>query len=181
VGHSSVFSPHLFRGLYEYPLFAIVTGTDLFVVSYWSFQDISTAGLAPYFCSRVAIVAILVSLIGVAIWPSATNNVRFRYRNFYGTIVLLDDATCMGSMQRRMRQHYCTAGPLTGGQLLNASFADDSSFVLYRGGPIADVLEATSLPKKVAIMSLGPGAAAAFSNHLKILLIIMKLILTMNG
>jgi hypothetical protein len=97
----------------------------------------------------------------VAIWPSATNNVRFRYRNFYGTYRIVDVQPA-GEHAEGMRQllHGRTAH---GGQLLNASLQTTPVLYYYRGGPIADVLEATSLPKKVAIIGLGSGAAAAFS------------------
>jgi len=157
----SLLAPHLFRGLYEYPLLLLLLGLTFLWCHTGAFKTFQPGTSLPIFCSRVAIVAILVSLIGVAIWPSATNNVRFRYRNFYGTYRIVDVQPA-GEHAEGMRQllHGRTAH---GGQLLNASLQTTPVLYYYRGGPIADVLEATSLPKKVAIIGLGSGAAAAFS------------------
>jgi len=159
----SLMAPFIFRGLFEYPLLVI-----LFGIAFWMCCDKSFVLFRPgasYIAvgSRVLIIVIMLTLIGMESWASWKESIQFRHRNFYGTYRIKDEPSVEGtSGGMRKLLHGKT---LHGSQLLDPSMQKTPVSYFYPGGGIAEVYETTPGTRKIAVLGLGAGAVAAYAQN----------------
>jgi hypothetical protein len=159
----SLMAPFMFRGLFEYPLLVI-----LFGLSFWWCCDKSFVIYRPgasYLAagSRVLIIVIMLTLIGMESWASWNEPIKFRHRNFYGTYRIKDEPSVEGiSGGMRKLLHGRT---LHGAQLLDPNMQKTPVSYFYPGGGIAEVYETTPAPRRIAVLGLGAGAVAAYGKQ----------------
>jgi len=157
----SLVAPFAFKGLYEYLLLL-----GLLSLTFWwchrsafSFfrpgKSLLTAGL------RTVVIVAMLTLIGMESWASLQEPIIFRHRNFYGTYRIKDDPSPEGHpVVLRKLLHGKT---LHGAQLLDPVLRLQPISYYYPGGGISEVYETTILPRKIAVLGLGSGAAAAYA------------------
>ena len=159
----SLIAPFMFRGLFEYPLLVI-----LFGLSFWFCCDRSFLLYRPgtsYVAvgSRVLIIVIMLTLIGMESWASWNEPIKFRHRNFYGTYRIKDEPSVEGiSGGMRKLLHGRT---LHGAQLLDPNMQKTPVSYFYPGGGIAEVYETTPGQRRIAVLGLGAGAVAAYAKQ----------------
>ncbi len=157
----SLIAPYMFKGLFEYPILIA-----LFGVSFWWCCDRSSV-LWPArssvlaLGSRILIVAIMLTVIGVESWTAWQEPIKFRYRNFYGTYRIKDEPSVEG-MPGGLRK-LLHGRTLHGAQLLHPDMRQTPISYFYLGGGIADVYQTTNSPRRIAILGLGSGAVAAYA------------------
>ncbi len=157
----SLVAPFTFRGLFEYPvLLAFIC------VTFWWCHGKSISFFSPgksFLASglRIAFIIAMVTLIGMESWASLNEPIIYRYRNFYGTYRIKDDRLSGGeSGVLRKLLHGRT---LHGAQLLDPVLRFTPITYYYPGGGISDAYETTQLPRRIAVLGLGSGAAAAYA------------------
>ncbi len=159
----SLMAPFIFRGLFEYPLLIL-----LFGVSFWWCCDRSFALYRPGSSllaagSRILVMVIILTLIGMESWASLKEPIKFRHRNFYGTYRIKDEPSVEGlHFGLRKLLHGRT---LHGAQLLDPDMRQTPISYFYPGGGIAEVYETTSAPRRIAVLGLGSGAVAAYARR----------------
>jgi SAM-dependent methyltransferase len=85
---------------------------------------------------------------------------KFRHRNFYGTYSVIEVPPSEKNPDGiRQLVHGMT---LHGAQLLTKEKESTPISYYYRGGPFADVYEATPSPRRLAVVGLGAGVVSAF-------------------
>ena len=159
----SLMAPFMFRGLFEYPLLVI-----LFGLSFWWCCDRSFVLYRPgtsYLAagSRVFIIVITLTLIGMESWASWNEPIKFRHRNFYGTYRIKDEPSVDG-LQGGMRK-LLHGRTLHGAQMLDPDMQKTPVSYFYPGGGIAEVYDTTPAPRRIAVLGLGAGAVAAYGKQ----------------
>ncbi|MGZ3647610.1 MAG: spermidine synthase, partial [Syntrophales bacterium] len=157
----SLIAPYMFKGLFEYPLLLIFLGC-----SFWWCAD---RAFIPYrpgtpivaASSRILIMVIMLTVIGMESWASLQEPIKFHHRNFYGTYRIKDEPPVEGlSGGLRKLLHGRT---MHGSQLLDPDMRQTPISYFYLGGGIADVYQTTNTPRRIAVLGLGSGAVAAYA------------------
>ncbi len=150
----SLVAPHVFRGLFEYPLALI-----LFVALFWWQRDkaftnfwLNSSRFAAW--SRMIVIGILVFPIAGWISVSVNTSTKFLHRNFYGTYRIVDQPIEKSSMAVRQLFHGIT---LHGSQFLDPSKRLEPTSYYYRGGPMYEVYDLVASPRRMAVIGLGSG------------------------
>jgi len=156
----SLLAPHLFRGLFEYPLLLLLFAGTLF----WC-RRIPGSGFRPavslFSVMRVALILITLFVAGKVILGAEV--VKFRHRSFYGTYRVVEDGPHAESPHGiRKLVHGAT---VHGGQLLDPARSAEPIFYFYPGGGIAQGMGVLPSPRNMAVIGLGAGAAAAYANQ----------------
>ena len=157
----SLVAPFAFRGLFEYPVILV-----FICVTFWWCHGKSISFFSPgksFLAAslRMAIIVAMLILIGMESWTSLNEPIIYRYRNFYGTYRIKDDQLSDGeSGVLRKLLHGRT---LHGAQLLDPVLRFTPISYYYPGGGISDAYETTPLPRRIAVLGLGSGAAAAYA------------------
>jgi hypothetical protein len=159
----SLLAPFLFKGLFEYPLLTILLGA-----SFWWCGDKSFALYRPGNSrlaagSRILVIIIMFSFIGMESWASWQEPIKFRHRNFYGTYRIKDEPSVEG-LPGGLRK-LLHGRTLHGSQLLDPDLRKTPVSYFYPGGGIAEVYETTPAPRKIAVLGLGAGAVAAYGQQ----------------
>ena len=155
----SLAAPHLFRGLFEYPLALI-----LFAALFWWQRDKAFTTFWPDASRIVALSRMLV--IGILVFPivgwvtlSVNKSIKFRHRNFYGTYRIVDQPLEKSSMVVRLLVHGST---LHGSQFLDPSMRLEPTSYYYRGGSMSEVYELLPSPRRMAVIGLGAGTMSTY-------------------
>ncbi len=156
----SLVAPHLFRGLFEYPLSLI-----LFAALFWWQRDKAFTNFWPDASrfaawSRMLVIGILVFPIGLWFTASVNTSTKFRHRNFYGTYRIVDHSLEKSSMVVRQLVHGST---LHGSQFLDPSMRLVPTSYYYRGGAMSQVYELLPSPRRMAVIGLGAGTISAYA------------------
>ena len=159
----SLMAPFLFRGLFEYPILLVIFG-----VSFWWCCDRSFILYRPGAShlaagSRILIIVIMLTLIGIESWATWKEPIKFRHRNFYGTYRIKDEPPAEG-LPGGMRK-LLHGRTLHGAQLLDPDMRQTPIAYFYPGGGISEVYETTSAPRKIGVLGLGSGAVAAYAKQ----------------
>ena len=156
----SLVAPHVFSGLFEYPLALI-----LFAALFWWLRDKSFATfwfdasrLVAW--SRIIVIGILVIPIGAGITSSVDKSTKFRHRNFYGTYRINDQPLEKSAMTVRNLTHGST---LHGSQILDPSMRLVPTTYYYRGSPMSEVYELVPSPRRMAVIGLGAGTISTYA------------------
>ncbi len=159
---ASLVVPHVFPGLFEYPLALI-----LFAALFWWHRDKAFLAFWPKAPRLVALGRILV--IGVILYPavdlltpSASEPTKFRHRNFYGTYRIVDKPLEKGALTVRKLIHGRT---LHGSQLLNPSLRSEPISYYYQGGPMYEAYEIVPSPRRMAVIGLGSGTISTYARR----------------
>ena len=158
----SLFAPRYFTGLYEYLLAVIAIGLVLWWVNYkefnkfWRGAHIVVAGI------RLFPLAIIVVLIGFGINTYLKSSIQFLHRNFYGTYKIIDTPISEENKQGLRKLLHGTT--LHGSQLLEKENNHIPTSYYFIGGNISNAYSTQKGPRKIAIIGLGSGTAAAFGN-----------------
>ena len=153
-------APHVFRGLFEYPLSLI-----LFAALFWWQRDKAFTNFWPEASrfvawSRMFVIGILVFPIAGWITASVYKSTIFRYRNFYGIYRIVDQSPEKSSMAVRQLVHGST---LHGSQFLDPSIRLEPTSYYYRGGAIYEVYELVPSPRRMAVIGLGSGTISTYA------------------
>ena len=153
----SLGAPFVFPALYEYPIIVV-----LFAPAFWWCREKPFARLRAYFSyaaivGRAVIVAFLVFLIVKEGWEAMKEPVRFRHRNFYGTYTIWDVASYPTDVRQLLHGR-----TIHGAQILEPEERRIPIMYYFIGGGIADVYETTPPVRRMAVLGLGAGAAAAY-------------------
>ena len=158
----SLIAPHIFSGLFEYPMALL-----LFGALFWWHRDKGFTAFWPH-ASRAAAWGRMLA-IGIIVFPMASfistsvkEPTKFRHRNFYGTYRIFDKSLEKGSMTVRELVHGRT---LHGSQMLDASMRSDPISYYYRGGPLSEVYELVPSPRRMAVIGLGSGTISAYTGE----------------
>ena len=156
----SLVAPHVFRGLFEYPLALI-----LFAALFWWQRDKAFNNFWPdasriVAWSRMLVIGILVFPIVGWIIASGDKSTKFRHRNFYGTYRIVDQSLEKSSLAVRQLVHGST---LHGSQFLDPSMHLEPTSYYYRGGPIYEVYELIPSPRRMAVIGLGSGSISTYA------------------
>jgi hypothetical protein len=159
-------APVLLSGLYEYPillgcflvLFLMVRGAPVF--HFW--RDAPLAWQAP----RAAVVAILGTVAGIGIWAVASQSVH-RHRSFYGIYRVIDEPPSDEIPGGLRRLHH--GSTIHGTQLLDPAQRHKSTAYYWEGGAIAQAYSIVPAPRKLAVLGLGAGVVAAYTDERDIL------------
>ena len=155
----SIFAPHLFRGLSEYPIVLFLFALALF----WCRRS-SISGIRPNFSlfglMRLALVVITFFVIVKVAFNAEV--AKFQHRGLYGTYRIVEEEAGTDSPYGiRKLVHGAT---VHGGQLLDPSQRMKPIYYFYPGGAISEVYEMVPSPRNMAVIGLGAGAAAAYAN-----------------
>jgi hypothetical protein len=157
----SLVAPFAFKGLFEYPILL-----GLVSLTFWWCCDKTLSVFRPGASRtatglRIAVIAVMICLIGMESWASLKEPIMYRHRNFYGTYRIKDDRVSGGeSAVLRKLLHGRT---LHGAQILDPVLRFTPVSYYYPGGGISDAYETTPWPRKIAVLGLGSGAAAAYA------------------
>ena len=155
----SILTPHLFRGLFEYPLLLCLFAGTLFWCRHTPGRGI-TFHFSPFGVMRIALILITLFVTGKVTLNAEV--VKFRHRSFYGTYRIVEEGPHVDSPHGiRKLVHGAT---VHGGQLLDTALPPKPIFYFYPGGGIAQGVGGVPSPRNVAVIGLGAGAAAAYVN-----------------
>jgi hypothetical protein len=158
----SLFAPCYFTGLYEYLLSVVAIGLILWWLNYrefnkfWRRAHIVVAGI------RLFPLAIIVVLIGFGINKFFKSPIQFQHRNFYGTYKIIDTPVSEENKQGLRKLVHGTT--LHGSQLLEKENNHIPTSYYFIGGNISNAYSTIKVPRRIAVMGLGSGTAAAFGN-----------------
>ncbi len=156
----SLVAPHVFRGLFEYPLALI-----LFAALFWWQRDKAFTNFWPdasrfVAWSRMLVIGILVFPILGWVTASVNKSTKFRYRNFYGIYRIVDQSLENNSMAVRQLVHGST---LHGSQFLDPSLRLEPTSYYYQGGPVSEVYKLVPSPRRMAVIGLGSGTISTYA------------------
>jgi len=156
----SILTPHLFRGLFEYPILLFLFAGTLFWCRYTPGSGFKLA-FSVFGILRIALIIItLFVLVKVTLNAEV---VAFRHRSFYGTYRIVEEGSSADSPDGiRKLVHGAT---VHGGQLLDPAQPPTPIFYFYPGGAISQVVGVLPSPRNMAVIGLGAGAAAAYANQ----------------
>jgi hypothetical protein len=107
--------------------------------------------------ARAVVVAFLVFLIVKEGWETMKEPVRFRHRNFYGTYTIWDVEKYPSDVRQLLHGR-----TIHGAQILDEDKRMEPIMYYFIGGGISDVYETTPPVRRMAVLGLGAGAAAAY-------------------
>jgi hypothetical protein len=156
----SLGAPFVFPALFEYPLIVLLFAPALWWCRAKPFTRLQTGLSYAVVVGRAVIVAFLAFLIVKEGWEAMKEPVRFRHRNFYGTYTIWDVEAHPSNMRQLLHGR-----TIHGAQLLDPEERRIPIMYYFIGGGIADVYETTPFPRRMAVLGLGAGAAAAYVNE----------------
>ena len=157
----SILAPFAFKGLFEYPILL-----GMFFLLFWWCQNkalyLFRPGAAlPTTGLRVVVIVALISLIGMEGWSSLKEPIVYRHRNFYGTYRIKDEQP--SGRESSVLRKLLHGKTLHGAQLLDPVLRLQPISYYYPGGGISDAYDTTPRPRSIAVLGLGSGAAAAYT------------------
>ncbi len=153
----SLGAPFAFPALYEYPAIVLLFIPTLLWCREIPLTRLKTSISYVAVVGRAVIVAFLVFLIVKEGWETWKEPVRFRHRNFYGTYTIWDVERYPSDVRQLLHGR-----TIHGAQLLDPDERREPIMYYFIGGGIADVYETSPLPRRMAVLGLGAGAAAAY-------------------
>jgi hypothetical protein len=156
----SILAPMVFLGLFEYPALLAFLTIALYDRSPRSIAIFSNASWV-WRGARILVIGLLIFFTVKSGGSSTLSNVIYRHRNFYGIYRVYNSGVMYEGVPTGLRKlaHGMT---LHGAQFLDPKLRMMPVSYYYRGGPIADVFETTSSPRRIAVIGLGSGVTAAF-------------------
>jgi hypothetical protein len=156
----SVLTPHLFRGLFEYPVLLFLFAGTLFWCRHTPGSGFRLA-FSLFGILRIALIVITLFVAGKVILNAEV--VKFSHRSFYGTYRIVEERPSVDSPHGiRKLVHGAT---VHGGQLLDPAQPPRPIFYFYPGGAISQGIGVLPSPRNMAVIGLGAGAAAAYANQ----------------
>jgi hypothetical protein len=156
----SILTPHLFRGLFEYPILLFLFAGTLFWCRHTPRGGIRLDA-SVFGIMRIALIIITLFVLGKVTLNAEA--VAFRHRSFYGTYRIVEEGSSADSPHGiRKLVHGAT---VHGGQLLDPAQPPTPIFYFYPGGAISQVVGVLPSPRNMAVIGLGAGAAAAYANQ----------------
>jgi hypothetical protein len=157
----SLLAPIIFKRYLEYLILLFALG-----VTFWCFRDKSFKKFwmrksRLIVLGRIVFIIAILARIGIGVSAHIKEDVKLRYRNFYGTYLVFDRSFTdhkIGNI--RILSHGRT---LHGAQLLNPSLQMMPVAYYYRGGGFSDVYETTPRPFRTAVIGLGAGVICAYA------------------
>jgi len=153
----SLGAPFLFSALYEYPMIMLLLAPTFWWCRETPLTRLKTSISYVAVVGRSVVVAFLVFLIVKEGWQTLQEPVRFRHRNFYGTYTIWDVASYPKDVRQLLHGR-----TIHGAQLLDPEERMTPIMYYFIGGGIADVYETTPPERRMAVLGLGAGAAAAY-------------------
>jgi hypothetical protein len=153
----SLGAPFLFSALYEYPMIMLLLAPTFWWCRETPLTRLKTSISYVAVVGRSVVVAFLVFLIVKEGWQTLQEPVRFRHRNFYGTYTIWDVASYPKDVRQLLHGR-----TIHGAQLLDPEERMTPIMYYFIGGGIADVYETTPPVRRMAVLGLGAGAAAAY-------------------
>ncbi len=153
----SLGAPFLFPALYEYPIVILLLAPTFWWCRETPLTRLRTSISYVAVVGRSVVVAFLVFLIVKEGWQTLQEPVRFRHRNFYGTYTIWDVASTPKDVRQLLHGR-----TIHGAQLLDPEERMTPIMYYFIGGGIADVYETTPPVRRMAVLGLGAGAAAAY-------------------
>lgn len=155
----SLGAPFVFPALYEYPIIVLLLAPALWWCREKPYTRLLSSISYVAVVGRAVVVAFLVFLIVKEGWETYKEPVRFRHRNFYGTYTIWDVASYPQNVRQLLHGR-----TVHGAQLLDPEERMTPIMYYFIGGGIADVYETTPPARRMAVLGLGAGAAAAYVN-----------------
>ncbi|NTV42336.1 MAG: hypothetical protein HGA63_03460, partial [Syntrophobacteraceae bacterium] len=155
----SLGAPFVFPALYEYPIIVLLLAPTLWWCREKPYTRLLSSISYVAVVGRAVVVAFLVFLIVKEGWETYKEPVRFRHRNFYGTYTIWDVASYPQNVRQLLHGR-----TVHGAQLLDPEERMTPIMYYFIGGGIADVYETTPRARRMAVLGLGAGAAAAYVN-----------------
>ena len=155
----SLGAPFVFPALYEYPIIVLLLAPTLWWCREKPYTRLLSSISYVAVVGRAVVVAFLVFLIVKEGWETYKEPVRFRHRNFYGTYTIWDVASYPQNVRQLLHGR-----TVHGAQLLDPEERMTPIMYYFIGGGIADVYETTPPTRRMAVLGLGAGAAAAYVN-----------------
>jgi hypothetical protein len=158
----SLAAPRLFSSLMEYPLILSVLGLIFWQLKPGQFlerlkQATPAIRWTRIFTDGFIIGSLVVFLIGqIQLEPAC----MFRHRNFYGIYRVIDEApskSTPGGLRKLL--HGRTNH---GAQFLDPARCNTPVAYYFREGPIGQVYEAASAPRRMAVLGLGAGVMTSY-------------------
>lgn len=153
----SLGAPFVFPALYEYPIVMLLLAPTLWWCREKPYTRLLSSISYVAVVGRAVVVAFLVFLIVKEGWQTLQEPVRFRHRNFYGTYTIWDVASYPQNVRQLLHGR-----TIHGAQLLDPEDSLTPIMYYFIGGGIADVYETTPPARRMAVLGLGAGAAAAY-------------------
>ncbi len=153
----SLGAPFLFSALHEYPIIILLLAPAFWWCRETPLTRLRTSISYVAVVGRSVVVAFLVFLIVKEGWQTLQEPVRFRHRNFYGTYTIWDVASRPQDVRQLLHGR-----TIHGAQLLDPEERLTPIMYYFIGGGIADVYETTPPVRRMAVLGLGAGAAAAY-------------------
>ncbi len=153
----SLGAPFVFPALYEYPIVMLLLAPTLWWCREKPYTRLLSSISYVAVVGRAVVVAFLVFLIVKEGWQTLQEPVRFRHRNFYGTYTIWDVASYPQNVRQLLHGR-----TIHGAQLLDPEGSLTPIMYYFIGGGIADVYETTPPARRMAVLGLGAGAAAAY-------------------
>ena len=153
----SLGAPFVFPALYEYPIVMLLLAPTLWWCREKPYTRLLSSISYVAVVGRAVVVAFLVFLIVKEGWQTLQEPVRFRHRNFYGTYTIWDVASYPQNVRQLLHGR-----TIHGAQLLDPEESLTPIMYYFIGGGIADVYETTPPARRMAVLGLGAGAAAAY-------------------
>jgi hypothetical protein len=155
----SLGAPFVFPALFEYPILLLLFAPALWWCREKPLTKLLTSLSYVAVVARAVVVAFLIFLIVKEGWEAMKEPVRFRHRNFYGTYTIWDVEKYPTNVRQLLHGR-----TIHGAQLLDPDERLNPIMYYFIGGGIADVYETTSPVRRMAVLGLGAGAAAAYVN-----------------
>jgi len=157
----SLAAPHLFKGLYEYPLALCLFGLLFFFTRPGSFKTFLPGAPVKIFCLRWTVSLFLVAVVLMGTKTAFDNHLLFQHRNFFGTYRIKDFSS--PDKQTPAMRKFIHGRTVHGAQFLDAARELEPLVYYYEGGAIAQAFHAKSPRRCMANVGLGAGVAAAFA------------------
>jgi hypothetical protein len=153
----SLGAPFVFPALFEYPILLLLFAPVLWWCRETPFTTLRTSLSYVAVVARAVVVAFLIFLIVKEGWEAMKEPVRFRHRNFYGTYTIWDVEKYPTNVRQLLHGR-----TIHGAQLLDPDERLNPIMYYFIGGGISDVYETTPPVRRMAVLGLGAGAAAAY-------------------
>ena len=153
----SLGAPFVFPALFEYPIIVVLFAPVLWWCREKPFTSLRTSLSYVAVVARAVVLAFLVFLIVKEGWETMKEPVRFRHRNFYGTYTIWDVEKYPSDVRQLLHGR-----TIHGAQILDEDKRREPIMYYFIGGGISDVYETTPPVRRMAVLGLGAGAAAAY-------------------
>jgi len=157
----SLAAPMVFTDLYDYPLALLAIGGILLVCRGGDFLCFWRRARLPVAAARMTAFAACVVLIGIGVSAAVDPGEKFRHRNFYGTYRIVDKGPSADN-PAGLRQ-LIHGSTMHGTQLLDSQEQHVPVSYFYEEGAIAQVYRSVPSPRRIAVLGLGAGIVAAYT------------------